>query len=512
MTFIESKNIKVYPSAYRDKSGNKVYDPESRLPSEHQITNQIRNMTSKKGFIVSPTYSSTTSIAEGQVFEIFLGGYYFNFKLPPLSSNTKVWACIKLKDMGNSANSALGTNTDYACETLVRTDDKSTPLDVSDDFKGLAIIENNTTPPGYDYTLQLLDSSYKLVRESYIKYEGKDIICGSSSGKGIDEEIVVGNRLIVKDDALKLEWQYNQDSYSTIDFSTNDSDSLILKWKGEQNEISQIELGSDIINISVTDEITPSSSKINIESDNEISIKSNDLIKIHSKSVEIKGDVEGINVLGNLSTTGNINIKPNYSLKFNDDASIQYNLPNIEFNRNIKLNNGGIIKDTTNYIEFNKDIKLTNGYPVLSSTNNITDVNRKYLHELFVKGKVTYISGTSTATADVWFTCNVINYSNSELSNITLPNFIASRVFGFKGFINHSTNIIGYIYDWGRHDTTSYSELWFKAYSISIITSSITIDANTFLTGADISQLANTIQYTLSSIDSIDDKTIIPLI
>lgn len=49
MAYLKSKDVKVFPSAYRSTVGNSniLFDPESRIPSEFNLSNIVNRIVSK---------------------------------------------------------------------------------------------------------------------------------------------------------------------------------------------------------------------------------------------------------------------------------------------------------------------------------------------------------------------------------------------------------------------------------------------------------------------------------
>lgn len=89
MSYIESKNIKVYPSAYRGKfttnSGELVFNPDSRLSIEENLIRSYTEISSqhynkpKGSFVITTNYDASTA-ADSDAFEFVLKGYYFKIQ------------------------------------------------------------------------------------------------------------------------------------------------------------------------------------------------------------------------------------------------------------------------------------------------------------------------------------------------------------------------------------------------------------------------------------------------
>lgn len=66
---IPSENIQLYPSAYRGVGANDaLFNPEARIPSELNITNQTNNF-GRSSFVISP---QTTEVLQANAIIIFV--------------------------------------------------------------------------------------------------------------------------------------------------------------------------------------------------------------------------------------------------------------------------------------------------------------------------------------------------------------------------------------------------------------------------------------------------------
>ena len=129
--FFKSTEVKLYPAAYRGYTAdNKLYNPESRLPSENNLSNISYYLTQKReGFVVSK---------EGNEVVFVLKGYQFRVDISSITTWPKnyLWVAIKLKARGNISDT---TNTDYAdysldtFKTVTGVESGSTNSDVLDD-------------------------------------------------------------------------------------------------------------------------------------------------------------------------------------------------------------------------------------------------------------------------------------------------------------------------------------------------------------------------------------------
>ena len=94
-SYFESKNVKVYPAAFRGNysvSGNGQYqfDPEARIPSEYNLLRSGGALNNKASFIVSYDTGTTD---HGNVLKCVIGGYYFelyNVNLDDFYANGRI--------------------------------------------------------------------------------------------------------------------------------------------------------------------------------------------------------------------------------------------------------------------------------------------------------------------------------------------------------------------------------------------------------------------------------------
>lgn len=185
MAYLDSNKVKVYPTAYRNtenKSG-KPFNPESRLNTEHNITEQAHRLVSqsKVGFVQS--YDKTKKVAvvciKGYWFELDLSSYLNT--LPDTASF--IYATIEVKAIDESSDP---NNIKYRGWTLASiADDTNTFLDdMNEQFTG---IEISTSVPSHTstdykkfYTLPVLyrgslASGWDIIPGSQFKFTENDI-------------------------------------------------------------------------------------------------------------------------------------------------------------------------------------------------------------------------------------------------------------------------------------------------------------------------------------------------
>lgn len=182
--FIKSTNIKVYPSAYRGlNANNKLFNPEARLNSEHNIT--YNNSLSKiKSYIID--FDNVKNILNinlyGYIFTINNFNEYLN-----TYKNNYIYAVIKIKERNSLADET--SNTDYKCYSLTSYDsNEKNNLDIKQkdetyNFYGLKIcivdneenfIQNEITQD--EIYLKLKDKGTNdLYKPSFLSYNSSDI-------------------------------------------------------------------------------------------------------------------------------------------------------------------------------------------------------------------------------------------------------------------------------------------------------------------------------------------------
>lgn len=222
MAKLESVKIKLYPTAFRGKtsdgSDTKVFDPQSRLFTEENITRNYTALCSynrsdinkyKGSFVISESVANN--------FEFVISGYYFKIvDISGLFEDTgNYYARIRI----NHSSVEDPTNTNLNVTTLKRIDAGDESLDEYNEslgkyqFEALEILKNPSTyETGYDYLfiVQNPGSGQSLVIpvESKLKFKKEDIYTGTSQvfHPGINtprnlDEYLETNDLYVRDNA-----------------------------------------------------------------------------------------------------------------------------------------------------------------------------------------------------------------------------------------------------------------------------------------------------------------------
>ena len=176
MSYIDSKKIKVYPTAYRGDNGAstpKMYNPESRLFTEQNIgrpyinlANYAKGDTKLEGsFVISKNKTDNP-------FKFVICGYYFeivNDGTIFTDTNSAYYAQVKIAHQGTDDSENVSLYTNY----LTSLDSSYTTLDNGDKFYGLDIIKgmpNDWNPAGDVKLLLLVDVGGIIPDTSLVKY------------------------------------------------------------------------------------------------------------------------------------------------------------------------------------------------------------------------------------------------------------------------------------------------------------------------------------------------------
>lgn len=169
--YLNSKNIKLFPSAYRGKNGTKLFNPESRLFSEKNVTGINNGITDTNSYVVGTSSNDDIALA-GSVLYFVLAGYRFEVTITSdlltsfaTDSNTNVYAYIALKKKNSTEDT---DNITFDGLSIVDWDitgyPTGEPLDLLNDeatpyynFKGLLLSSSaSLTNTGADAVKKLL--------------------------------------------------------------------------------------------------------------------------------------------------------------------------------------------------------------------------------------------------------------------------------------------------------------------------------------------------------------------
>lgn len=120
--YLKSENVKIYPSAYRGRvsgDASKYIDPESRLPTENNISGTIRSVTAFDSFVANPQ----TSYSIGDKITFVIHGYKFEVKLTSdilSTSQSDLYAFIRLAN--KNGQYVTDDIDDYPATSLVPVD------------------------------------------------------------------------------------------------------------------------------------------------------------------------------------------------------------------------------------------------------------------------------------------------------------------------------------------------------------------------------------------------------
>lgn len=155
MLYTSSENVKMYPSSFRgdnvEQSTTKLYDIESRLATEKNLTGYYSRIASKDSYVIDWNKLS-------KVLKCIINGYYFELSLADFLSSsdvsnlTDIYAHIKVE---NRELTIAVKDTTFSTAMLETVDGNDTTLDIENIFKGVGLSEN-TTETGVTASLHIL--------------------------------------------------------------------------------------------------------------------------------------------------------------------------------------------------------------------------------------------------------------------------------------------------------------------------------------------------------------------
>lgn len=306
--YIESKNVKMFPTAFRGTGAeNKVFDPEARLNTEHNLTTLLRYPAITPGYVIEWT---------GSKISFVLNGYYF--EVNDLTDTTtgivedadlEIWAYIRVLADNAGASEYEYENLRIRNQSL---DDNT--LDIAEEnniyrFGGLYFSSTEDTSKtkqnGY-YKLQLLERESSTAKwdvpSSSKIFMSSDNICNKgSSSTPISSSFSTDSLLVNGDTSLNgnLTVGANNDHeemtlYGNLDVKGNTSITGSLSVESSNVEVYPTQPKSGGIYIGDKD------SSLHFTSINLNSI--NTTIKAHSQT---NGTPGTINLEGDTTITGN---------------------------------------------------------------------------------------------------------------------------------------------------------------------------------------------------------------
>ena len=187
MPDIKSRNIKVYPTAWRGKTGNDIFNPESRLFTEENATRPLIKLADyDKG-----TFLITTD-KDSQLLEFVINGYFFEIKNTSLNdiaedfSGDNIYAFITWGENADDVN-----NVKFRARTLKAAEDgASTNLDdeINGNFIGVAFTDDLSDLPSQNNSkalclLEKQEGVYQIPAASLLKYTPETIKGGEDGGE-----------------------------------------------------------------------------------------------------------------------------------------------------------------------------------------------------------------------------------------------------------------------------------------------------------------------------------------
>lgn len=396
---INSSNVYVYPSGYRqytttngNDSTTTVVNVESRLNTEYNITNSIKALasdeTNKKAGSFVINYDSIN-----HTMEFMLSGYHFIIK--SFTETGPCWASLELVDRSTGNYSHLVELAPYKNLNVANTDKD---LDDNATFIGLNVSSSAPTPQGTNIicSLQLLDNNNSVPKESYWKYQFKDIKTVLNEDLGItntqktlftngNNEIEINNKVNEKGIKLSSNGNYIQldevnnkikaygnaiefstGAYNFIAFDYNDSGIYMQGYS--PNGYGFTAYGTSMylldcdIEIDADSLIISSGSKIEINTDTEF-----------SNDVEVDEDLK---VYGSASVSGDVSFA-NDTVRFYSDSTYNYRM---------------LISLSGTSFDYN----TVDGLTVDIGNKNIYFTSGQQVRYALVGGNTTYIYGVQT--------------------------------------------------------------------------------------------------------------------
>ena len=224
MSYLTSNAINLYPAALRggtDISGQ-VFDPESRLGTEFNLTNPVNRVTIDGSFVIS--YS-------GNILEFSIHGYYFRVKsvsnlISGFTSSSNIYANIRIKELAQD---------NYKLRSLVCYEDgSSTNLDVTtggiSEFKGVSFSTSEEGDNINTFSLEVLrkvNNSWVVPDTSLLKFDTKSIMIDNTRSDNATDlgEVVYKNgqnQIIVEADKFigNLQGNVTGDLYGNANTAT----------------------------------------------------------------------------------------------------------------------------------------------------------------------------------------------------------------------------------------------------------------------------------------------------
>lgn len=181
MSYLDSRRVKLFPSAYRGNTETIEYDPEAKLTTEYNLTTIINRIVDKDSFVISRKIEDDKDILKCSIH-----GYYFSIDLTDESSTNgtnpltdftnakQIYATIKLQNVEGTYTPGT-SSTKYSLLSLAN--QKSSTLNILDDdkdgFVGLNLSDTKSNLIG-TYSLLILywddiKKSWSIPEESKLK-------------------------------------------------------------------------------------------------------------------------------------------------------------------------------------------------------------------------------------------------------------------------------------------------------------------------------------------------------
>lgn len=202
MAYIKSKDIQLFPSAFRGKysssEGGTVFNPGSRLTTEYNLTSLVSRV-SKEHLSYVVRYDKT---ATDKDIIISILGYQFALKMTGYLSlfTNNIWVKIKLENI--ASDDSPYTNT-LETKPILKPLNGGTVLDEgteTGEFFGIELSETEPSVALGEYKLHILEKTgdWDVPAKSYFRMSAKEISDATNTNKSINEEFNTKDLTVTK--------------------------------------------------------------------------------------------------------------------------------------------------------------------------------------------------------------------------------------------------------------------------------------------------------------------------
>lgn len=197
MAYIKSKDIQIFPSAFRGQQEGvgTTYNPGSRLTTEYNLTSLASRMSSvHKSYVIEYNKSAPSKdilfSLNGYLFAIKMNGGDINY-FDEFAGSNEIWAKIKLVPISDN----LDTDNTIETKPVLRplSEDSLVLLDVDDEFVGLEL--TSTKPDDSQFKVLKLfekqNDNWFVPKSSYFRIYSEEVESKLTDGLSINDEFNV---------------------------------------------------------------------------------------------------------------------------------------------------------------------------------------------------------------------------------------------------------------------------------------------------------------------------------